>query len=420
MGQLQRILAAEEEPVEAEPEALEALARAADGSMRDALSLCDQAIAHGGGQLAASQLRELLGTVGQDRVWALLEALQLGDGAALLAEVEQLAALCPNYRNLLVELLACLHRIAVEQAVPGSGDSRYADWAKRLDPETVQLFYQAGVIGRRDFELAPNPRCALEMSLLRMLSFRLPPTASTAVASPASSTPAADASSAAPATGKDSGAGAQASAPPPSPDTASTAPKSTPEHDQLPVAKQVDEPVEEPVEEHSPEPAAAEPATAKTPASEPLPPPATPPPASAVESGQAGEWPALCAQLPLSGRLAAVAGNCALRATDCSEQEWRFVLTEQHAALLLKGHAGQLAQIINAHLGTDLQVCIECVDSEVELPQTPAQLKAQLKQDELHAATQRLAANPRVLDIQRRFDATLLPESVRAVSGVAP
>ena len=215
-AQLARVVAAEEEPLEAEPEALAALAEAADGSMRDALSLCDQAIAHGGGRLALGRLREMLGTVGQDRVPALLEALLAGDGQALLAEVAQLAAFCPDYRGLLVELMELLHRIAVEQAVPGSGDARIADWAQRLDPETLQLCYQAGVIGRRDFDLAPDARSALEMSLLRMLSFRLAPDddAPAAATTPAAGTGAAPP---APAPASDAPAAEATAAPQPSP-----------------------------------------------------------------------------------------------------------------------------------------------------------------------------------------------------------
>ena len=450
IGQLARVLAAEEEPVAAEPAALEALARAADGSMRDALSLCDQAIAHGGGRLEAAPLRELLGTVGQDRVPALLEALTVADGPALLGEVEQLAAFCPDYRGLLVELLACLHRIALEQAVPGSGDERLADWARRLDPETVQLFYQAGVVGRRDFELAPNPRSALEMSLLRMLSFRLAP--AVVADAPSATGPAAQLAggggagtratpgraalsgqpqSAAAEPAGVGGAGTQAEPPgaaqskPPaaaaepgaaqnSPQTASRAASPTPQP-----ASRAASPTPQPASR------ATAPPTADG-AADIAPQPASPPPApapaaeAAGELGVAGDWPALCGQLGLSGRLATVAGHCALRAEDCGERAWRLLIAEEHSALLAKEHAGQLAQAVNSHLGTALQVRIERAAPGAVLPPTPAQRKARLQQAELREAAQRLAADPGVLELQRRFGAELLPESVRAVAPSSP
>ncbi len=397
-AQLARVLAAEEEPVEAEPAALAALAKAADGSMRDALSLCDQAIAHGGGRLELGRLREMLGTVGQDRVPALLEALLAGDGQTLLSEVEQLAAFCPDYRGLLVELMELLHRIAVEQAVPGSGDQRIADWAQRLDPETVQLFYQAGVIGRRDFELAPGARGALEMSLLRMLSFRLLPNDGGSAAAPASGGAAAPA-----AAGADSGAASPTAAP------ASSAGGGTAQ-ESSPASARSTEP---PPAAELPPPAAASPAAVATASPSAA---ATAVPPAAATPPQAVDWRSLCEQLGLRGRLATVAGHCALRDEDRGEHEWRLCIAEEHSALLAKEHAGELARCINAQLGTELLVRIERVASGTELPQTPAQCQALLLQASLREASQRLAADPKVLALQQRFDAQLLPESVRAVS----
>ncbi|AHF03288.1 DNA polymerase III subunit gamma/tau [Marichromatium purpuratum 984] len=161
-----------------ESPALAQLARAADGSMRDALSLLDQAIAFGGGQLVEAEVRAMLGTLDGEVVLALVEALASGDGAALLAEVERVAALTPDYAELLRELIALLHRLALVQQVPRllaaddpDGD-RLGALAARLSPEDVQLYYQVALTGQGDLALAPDPRAGLEMVLLRALAFR--------------------------------------------------------------------------------------------------------------------------------------------------------------------------------------------------------------------------------------------------------
>ncbi|RMG31263.1 MAG: DNA polymerase III subunit gamma/tau [Gammaproteobacteria bacterium] len=174
---LVRILEAEGVP--AEPEAVQAIAEAAQGSMRDALSLLDQAIAFGDGRLRAEEVRAMLGTVDRGRIHALLEALADNDAATLLDVVEALASQAVDFGDVLAQLLTLLQRIAVFQAV-GQVDlvedpearARIEALAGRLAPEDVQLWYQIGLMGRRDLPLAPDPRGGLEMILLRMLAFR--------------------------------------------------------------------------------------------------------------------------------------------------------------------------------------------------------------------------------------------------------
>ena len=174
VGQMRRILEAEGVP--AEPGAVALLARAADGSLRDGLSLLDQAIAYTGGKLGESAVNAMLGTVDRARVGELLDALAAADGAALMARVEELAAYSPDYAHVLEDLATALHRIQLQQLVPGAAgeDVRVdvAGLAGRLSPELVQLWYQMAVTGRRDLGLAPSPRTGFEMSLLRMLAFR--------------------------------------------------------------------------------------------------------------------------------------------------------------------------------------------------------------------------------------------------------
>ncbi len=167
-----------EEGIEAETPALTELSRAADGSMRDALSLLDQAIAFGGGKVGHAEVREMLGSIDRDRVIKLLNHLAEDNGEALLAEVAQLAEQSPDFAGVLDELNSLLHRIALAQRVPQAIDESMGDreallaLAGQLSPEQVQLYYQIGIIGRRDLPLAPEPRSGFEMVLLRMLAFQ--------------------------------------------------------------------------------------------------------------------------------------------------------------------------------------------------------------------------------------------------------
>ncbi|WP_058835202.1 DNA polymerase III subunit gamma/tau [Luteimonas abyssi] len=173
-GQIGRILAAE--AIAFEPGAVRQIARAADGSLRDGLSLLDQAIAYTGGQLEDAGVATMLGTVDRTRVGALLDALAAGDGERLLAEVATLAEFSPDWGAVLDALADALHRVQIRQLVPGAAlEPEGLDLdalADALRPEVVQLWYQMALDGRREMPLAPAPRTGFEMSLLRMLAFR--------------------------------------------------------------------------------------------------------------------------------------------------------------------------------------------------------------------------------------------------------
>lgn len=173
-GQVEKILQAE--GIEVEPGAVRQISKAADGSLRDGLSLLDQAIAYTGGQLTDAAVATMLGTVDQTRVGALLDALGDGDGAMLLNEVATLAEFSPDWSGVLEALTEALHRIQVRQLVPGvavEADGIDLDaLAARVPAEVVQLWYQMAINGRRDLPLAPSPRAGFEMSVLRMLAFR--------------------------------------------------------------------------------------------------------------------------------------------------------------------------------------------------------------------------------------------------------
>jgi len=174
-GQMTRILAAEQ--IEVDASAIVQLAKAADGSLRDGLSLLDQAIAYAGGALRDDVVRAMLGTVDRTQVGAMLEALADGDGQRLLQVVATLAEFSPDWGGVLEALAEALHRIQVRQLVPGAAVAGLdgldpAPFAERLRPEIVQLWYQMALNGRRDLYLAPSPRAGFEMAVLRMLAFR--------------------------------------------------------------------------------------------------------------------------------------------------------------------------------------------------------------------------------------------------------
>ncbi|MGP0055080.1 MAG: DNA polymerase III subunit gamma/tau [Steroidobacteraceae bacterium] len=162
-----------------EAPALALLARAADGSMRDALSLLDQLIAFGGGVLNEANARAMLGTIDRGHVSRIVDALSRGDGPGLLAQARELDRDAPDYDRALVDLAALLQRISIAQVVPEAADQDEEFDAPTLSrlgaampPEDLQLYYQIALAGRRDLPMAPEPRLGFEMTLLRMLAFR--------------------------------------------------------------------------------------------------------------------------------------------------------------------------------------------------------------------------------------------------------
>ncbi len=247
---LQHVLG--QEGIDCEEPALWLLARSADGSMRDALSLTDQAIAFGAGEVNEADVRSMLGTIDQRLVYLLLEQLASHDIAALLQTVDELARFSPDYDAVLGDLVSLLHRVAIAQAVPGGVDNSLGDQhqleqlAGRLTAEDVQLYYQVALMGRKDLPWVPDAREGLEMTLLRMSAFR-----------PASSAP--------PAGGQ---AAVQAAVP------AVAAPVPTPAPAPAPVAERppapVSEHVSQPAPQSAPPPVVAKPEPPRAAASAPL------------------------------------------------------------------------------------------------------------------------------------------------------
>jgi len=166
-----------EEQIEYDEAALWQLGRAADGSMRDALSLTDQAIAFGENSVLETDVSTMLGSIDRGRVQQIFQALLAKDAAVVLEQISELAQFSPDYASVLEELISLLHRIAVTQAVPDAASSdatlaeKLRDYAAQISAEDLQLYYQIALIGRRDLPLNPEPKAGLEMVLLRMLAF---------------------------------------------------------------------------------------------------------------------------------------------------------------------------------------------------------------------------------------------------------
>ena len=174
-GRLGFVLEAEKVPFETAAVAL--IARAAQGSLRDSLSLLDQAIAHGGGKVDEASTRAMLGAVDQQHLYALLDALALGDGGAMIAKADEMAARSLSFEAALLDLGTLLHRLALAQQVPATVADDDPDreavlaLAKRFEADELQLYYQIVLQGRSDIGLAPDEYAGFTMTLLRMLAF---------------------------------------------------------------------------------------------------------------------------------------------------------------------------------------------------------------------------------------------------------
>ena len=191
-GRLRHVLDAE--GIRHDPAALAVLARAAQGSMRDALSLLDQAIAHGGGSVAQDSVRAMLGVVGRDHLFAILRALAARDGGALVAEAARMAEHSLSFDGALQDIASLLHQLSLAQAVPETvaeddpDRGALGELAGLFSAEDLQLYYQIAIQGRGDLGLAPDEHAGFTMTLLRMLAFA-PEAQATVAAAPSAGAP---------------------------------------------------------------------------------------------------------------------------------------------------------------------------------------------------------------------------------------
>ncbi len=384
----------EQEMVSFEEPALWLLGRAASGSMRDALSLTDQAVAFGSGKLAEADVRSMLGTVDLSFVYRLLDAVVAQDPEAALAVVADMSEHAPDYGGSLEEMASLLHRVAVAQAVPAAVDNAWGDadkvtaYAGAMTAEDAQLYYQLAVTGKRDLGLAPEARSGMEMSLLRMIAFRpagvIEEGAELEESGPEVAAPAKK---------------LEAPARPAAAVQAPPAPEAEPEPQPEP------EPVIEPPPVAPQTPAVPEPQAAPEPT--PAPEPA---PAAEVLPLEPARWPDLLDRLDLGGLVYNVASHCELRQVD-GDQAW-FVLDEANASLYNDNHGQRIETALSAYLGRDITVVIEPGLPRYE---TPAQRARRLLEERQAQALQDIEADPRVKLLLERFEGSIDRDSVTPI-----
>jgi DNA polymerase-3 subunit gamma/tau len=345
------------ESIPAEPEALRLVARSAQGSMRDALSLLDQVIAFGGAKLTAADTRTMLGTLDRSEVFAIIEAVAARDARKVLDAVNQLDERAPEYREVLAELAAVLQKVALLQAVPdlqldeAEDIEAYQRLAKALTPEDTQLFYQIAIVGRRDLELAPDARGGFEMVLLRMVAFVV------------------------------ADAGTQGARP--------TAPSAAGGR---------------PIASASAAPAAA-PSAAQRSTSAAAPPA---PPSSA--SAPAADWPAIISQLNLAGPSSQLAAHCAL----VGKQGNRVVLALDAEGETFRRPSleERLTQALSTYFGEPIKLEITAA-AAAEVANTPARQQKAAADDRMQAARTSIETDPNIRAMRDIFGATVQADSIR-------
>ena len=410
----------EQEKVPAVPAALWHLARAAAGSMRDALSLTDQAIAHGGGKLEEDGVVQMLGTIDQQKLHAILQGIATKNAQMVLDTAASLAEFAPDYPALVRELLVWLHGIAVHQQVPemasaeGLDNAKLAEYAAQFSPEEVQLSYQMLLMGQKDLALSPDLHLGFEMLLLRLLAFQPARPGEQWRESPAEGKPNAAPPEKPAAKPTPTPATDPEPQPPPAPQNKLPRPKPQPEPKPLPQAK--------PTASESPEPPPAPPAdsTAPTPqntVSEPAPPPATPntdkttaesPPApQKLADLHPDNWVDLYQHLPLSGLLKPLCGHLILTAVDGTKLQ--FIFRESTQRKFTPAHQSQLKKIIGEHFGEPIELSIAAGETEQE---TPAEYGQRRDQQRLIDAEKQIMQSPLAQKLIAEFDARLIPDSV--------
>lgn len=336
---------AEQEGIAAEAGALQLMARAADGSLRDALSLMDQAIAFGGGSLPEAAIAEMLGALDRRHVVALVEQLAADDATALLNVIAEADEQFPDYRRLLDELATLLTRIAIFQVTGASDldDVEVVDVSRLseiVSAQDAQLWYQIALIGKRDLSLAPDPRVGVEMTLLRMLAFR-----------PAGSV----------------GGGEQ------TPKAIARSTKTTKAASAARVTKSANvEPTNAAIE-----------------------------PAPVASIGGLDDWNRLVGQLQLSGVVRLLAANCAFDHRD--DNCVHLSLDKRNSAMLAEPRIRELAKALSTHLKEAVTVQVN-VSGETRV-NTPVQSAKREKEQKLEDTRSAMEKDAGVAEMQKLFDA---------------
>ncbi len=362
---LQVVLKAENIPFEIP--ALHMLGQAAQGSMRDSLSLLDQAIAFGGNKITTAQVSDMLGTVDQGHLFNLLDQLAANDGKSILAEAEQMAARSFSFEAALQDIAAILHRIALLQTIPGSADpaqpmyDRLEKLAQIFSAEDVQLYYQIALNGRRDLALAPDEFAGFSMTLMRMLAFR--PVGGVQIGQGGNTSHA---------------PGAKPSAPVVAKAVASVAPAQVSAKAPAPVAKVI------------------------APASVPT---------EANTSGNVnfnGDWLALVNEIKLGGMAAMLAKHSELKLFE--GRKFELAVPEAHKHLAEKSYQDKLKVALDAHFGASVMLKISVGETSGNSVAVVVEKEQQTKQNSAIAAIEQ---DPFVRELVENMDARLIESSIK-------
>jgi DNA polymerase-3 subunit gamma/tau len=373
-GQMEQILRSE--GIEYEVNAVRSVARAADGSMRDGLSLLDQAIIHGGGRLRETEVSAMLGTVDRRPVFELLQALAHGDAAMLLEHIEKMAEHAVNFGDALQQVLILLHHAALAQWVSDMASREedadlIVELARRVSAEELQLFYQIGLIGQRDLPLAPDPRMGFEMVMLRMLAFHPATESVHPVKAPLPGSP----------------------HEPPSVRTSSTSPSSIPQK--------------------------VNPISAAPPAA---PPPSSPPPKnSAVEVQrptepsektaairETSDWSSIIRAMGISGLTRELANQCVLKSVD--EYHCTLILPPQNKTLRVARVESHLEKALQTYFGRPIKLLIKMEAADQE---TPSAQNLRHQEERQRSAEIEIEQDETVRALKERFAARVLPGSIK-------
>jgi DNA polymerase III subunit gamma/tau len=445
VGHLENILGQEE--IAFDTPALRLLAQGAHGSMRDALSLTDQAIAYAAGKVTLEAVQGMLGALDQSYLIRLLDALAAEDGAGLLAVADEMATRSLSYNAALQDLGTLLHRVALAQTVPAAlpDDLPEREDIVRLaglfDAEEVQLFYQIAVHGRNELSLAPDEYAGFSMTLLRMLAFR-PGVVGVMQAKPAvqavvAAAPAAARLSVAPQAvtasapaARPAGAMSPARAaleaarnggkplpavPAPAPVRTNSAPPPWEEEAQPSAALAADADAQKKTEQSITTPVSTE-ATAREPESAPAqiaPPPKAPPlaPTPVPSLNWDGDWPTLAAALPLRGVVHQLAQQSELLQCELQGDGAQFHLRIPVDTLRSAGAVDKLANALSEHFGKTIRV-----QTEIGAVEQTANAAAVAERDaRQRQAEQGMQSDPFIQTLMREFGATIVPGSVKPV-----
>ncbi len=393
ISHLQHILS--EEKVEHNVIALQLIAEAADGSMRDALSLLDQALAFGGGSVQEQEVRDMLGSVSRDKVIRLLKSVLQRDAQQTMSVVAELAELSPDFENVLAELLSLLHHMSLAKTVPEALDEfvsareELLKLSETVSAEDLHLFYQIALIGRRDLPLSPDARNGFEMIMLRMLAFR-----------PAS---------------VDAGQVAQqVSNPPQSPPKGQAAPPRTGQSPARAAVQTAPHAMPEGMTQSRTQPLAdanvASPQRTNNAVAEPAPPMQSETP---VRSGVvSNDWREVVNSLGLGGLVKQLAINCTMQQRDgCNIM---LQIASGHSNLINPKAKQRLQQALGEYFNIDAQLDIKVVDQvENESPAQTVQRETVERQEQAVAA---INEDSFTQTLKEQFNAEIIPGSVKPVT----